>query len=286
MFPKSVLTSKVIKMNSKRILFMTIVFVLIGIIPKLLKNSITDWQILALYFTYIASCFISFYTINTFLFASKSNFSHLTRFVIGIICGFVLLTFVHLLFLNIQPNRLVYFLNLKEIDFHSIITTTAFRTFIIQSVVYVCICFFKNIDEKITFQNEIIHLNNYLNDLRNNLPEKKEFKKTIITRFKDKVIPVDVSEIAFFHLSNGLVFQYLFSGQKYIQNDSLESFEKDLDPTLFYRANRQFLIHKKTVERVEQIENRKLKVALTLPEPEEIIISKAKASAFIRWLEN
>ncbi|WP_164462447.1 LytR/AlgR family response regulator transcription factor [Chryseobacterium shandongense] len=273
-------------MNSKRILFMTIVFVLIGIIPKLLKNSITDWQILALYFTYIASCFISFYTINTFLFASKSNFSHLTRFVIGIICGFVLLTFVHLLFLNIQPNRLVYFLNLKEIDFHSIITTTAFRTFIIQSVVYVCICFFKNIDEKITFQNEIIHLNNYLNDLRNNLPEKKEFKKTIITRFKDKVIPVDVSEIAFFHLSNGLVFQYLFSGQKYIQNDSLESFEKDLDPTLFYRANRQFLIHKKTVERVEQIENRKLKVALTLPEPEEIIISKAKASAFIRWLEN
>jgi DNA-binding LytR/AlgR family response regulator len=286
MFPKSVLTSKVIKMNSKRILFMTIVFALIGIIPKLLKNSITDWQILALYFTYIASCFISFYTINTFLFASKSNFSHLTRFVIGIICGFVLLTFVHLLFLNIQPNRLVYFLNLKEIDFHSIITTTAFRTFIIQSVVYVCICFFKNIDEKITFQNEIIHLNNYLNDLRNNLPEKKEFKKTIITRFKDKVIPVDVSEIAFFHLSNGLVFQYLFSGQKYIQNDSLESFEKDLDPTLFYRANRQFLIHKKTVERVEQIENRKLKVALTLPEPEEIIISKAKASAFIRWLEN
>lgn len=75
--------------------------------------------------------------------------------------------------------------------------------------------------------------------------KKKEYKDTIITRFKDKVIPIGVSEIAFFHLSNGLVFQYLFSGQKYIQNESLESFEKDLDPTLFYRANRQFLIHKK-----------------------------------------
>ncbi len=286
MFPKSVLISKVTKMNSKRILFMTIVFAIIGLIPKLLKNSIHDWQILAFYFTYIGSCFLSFYTINIFLFAAQPNFSHLARFVIGNFCGFILLTFIHLLLFNSEAKWFVYFLNLKEIDFQSIITTTAFRTFIIQSVVYVCICFFKNIDEKITFQNEIIHLNNYLNDLRNNLPEKKEFKNTIITRFKDKVIPVDVSEIAFFHLSNGLVFQYLFSGQKYIQNESLESFEKDLDPTLFYRANRQFLIHKKTVERVEQIENRKLKVALTLPEPEEIIISKAKASAFIRWLGN
>ncbi|MDR6160230.1 DNA-binding LytR/AlgR family response regulator [Chryseobacterium sp. SLBN-27] len=272
-------------MNSKRILFMTIVFALIGTIPKLLKNSITDWQILALHFTYIASCFLSFYTINTFLFAPKPNFSHLTRFVIGIICGFILLTFVHLLFLNIQPNRLVYFLNLKEINLHSIIMVTAFRTFIIQSIVYACTCFFINIDEKIAFQDEIAHLNNYLNDLRNNLPEKKEYKDTIITRFKDKVIPIGVSEIAFFHLSNGLVFQYLFSGQKYIQNESLESFEKDLDPTLFYRANRQFLIHKKTVERVEQIENRKLKVIPNPSAPEEIIISKAKASAFIKWLE-
>jgi DNA-binding LytR/AlgR family response regulator len=200
-------------------------------------------------------------------------------------CGFVVLTFAHFLLFNIRVNWLIYFLNLKETDYYSIITITSFRTFIIHSIAFAYLFFLKNRDEKIVFQKEIDHLNNYLNDLRNNIHAKKEYKNSIITRFQDKVIPIDVSEIAFFHLSNGIVFQHLFSNRKYSQNETLESFENDLDPSIFYRANRQFLIHRKAVEKVEQIENRKLKVILILPTPEEIVISKAKSSAFIKWLE-
>lgn len=268
-----------------RILLITVGLSLIGIIPKILKNSVVDGQLLTLYFFYIGCCFLSFYAINKFLWTSKPHISNWGKFGIGLVCVFVLLTFVHLLLFNIQSNWIIFFLNLKETSVYSILMVTAFRALIIQSIAFACLSFFKNKDEKMAFQQEIDHLNNYLNDLRNNLTEKKEYKNTIITRFQDKVIPVNVSEIAFFHLSGGIVFQYLFSGQEYIQNETLESFENDLDPTIFYRANRQFLIHRKTVERVEQVENRKLKVILAQPSPEEIVISKAKSSAFIRWLE-
>lgn len=272
-------------MNGKRILLITVGLSVIGIIPKFLKNPVVDGQTLTLYFFYIALCFLLFYALNKFLWASKARLSYWAKFGIGLFSGYVLLTFFHLLLFNIQPNLIIYFLNLKETSFYSLLMVTAFRTFIIQSIAFACLFFFKNRDEKIAFQQEINHLNSYLNDLRTNQIEKKEYKNNIITRFQDKVIPVDVSEIAFFHLSNGIVFQYQFSGQKYIQNETLESFENDLDPAIFYRANRQFLIHRKAVEKVEQIENRKLKVIPTQPSPEEIIISKAKASAFIKWLE-
>ncbi len=260
---------------------------LIGILPKILKNSIVDWQILTFYFVYIAVTFLSFYAINKFLWNSKHPISYGTKFGIALVCGFVLLTFVHVLLFNIQPNWIVYFLNLKDTRFYGVLTITAFRSFIVQCIAYACLFFFKNQDEKIAFQQEIDSLNHYLDDLRNNRAEEKAkaYRNTIITRFQDKIIPVDIAEIAFFHLSNGIVFQYLFSKQKYIQNETLESFEKDLDPAIFYRANRQFLIHRNAVEKVEQIENRKLKVILTQPSPEDIIISKAKSSTFIKWLE-
>jgi len=271
-------------MSRKRILLIAVGLSIIGIIPKFLKNPVVDEQMLILYFLYIGLCFLSFYAINRFLWTSKADLSYWAKFGVGLICSFILLAFVHLLLFNIQPNWIIYFLNLKETSFYSILMITTFRAFIIQSIAFACLFFFKNKAEKIAFQHEIDHLNSYLNDLRNDQMEKKQYKNTIVTRFQDKVIPVDVSEIAFFHLSNGIVFQYLFSGQKYIQNETLESFENDLDPTIFYRANRKFLIHRKAVEKVVQIENRKLKVILIQPSPEDIIISKAKSSVFIRWL--
>ena len=272
-------------MNRKRILLITFVVSFIGVIPKLLKNSVIDFPVFMLYFFYVGCCFLSFYFINKFLWNSKPLLSYWRKFGSGFVYGFVLLIFVHLLLFNIQPNWIIYFLNLKEVSFNNIITVTAFRTFIIQSIAYTFLYFLKNKEEKIAFQQELDQLNNYLNDLRNSVIDKKEYKNTIITRFQNKVMPIDVSEIAFFHSSNGIVFQHLFSSQKYIQNETLENFENYLDPKKFYRANRQFLIHRKAVKKVEQIENRKLKVILTQPSPEEIVISKAKSSAFIKWLE-
>ncbi len=265
--------------------FIAVSLSFIAIIPKFLKNPIVSWHILPVYFIYIALSFLALYAINAFLWSSKPHFSHGTKFGIAYACGFLLLTFVHVLLFHIQPEWLIYFLNLKDTGLYSLLMITAFRTFIFQIIAYACLFFFKNQEEKMAFQQEIDQLNHYLNDLRNNLTTRKEYKNSILTRFQDKIIPVDISEIAFFHLSNGIVFQYLFSRQKYIQNETLESFENDLDPAIFYRANRQFLIHRKAVEKVEQIENRKLKVLLTQPSPEDIIISKAKSTAFIKWLE-
>ncbi len=270
-------------MYRKKILLIAVGLSLIGIVPKILKNSVVDWQFVALYCIYIGISFLSFYTINKFLWTATSTFSYWIKFILGLICGFIFLTFIHLIIFDVQPNLLIFFLNLKEGSFNGIILISVFRTFIIHSIAFACLFFFKNKDEKIAFQQEIDHLNQYLNDLRSK--QTKKYKNVILTRFQAKVIPIEVSEIAFFHLSDGIVFQYLFSKQKYIQNDSLESFENDLDPRIFYRANRQFIVNRNAVEKVEQIENRKLKVILTQSLPEEIVISKAKAAAFIKWLE-
>lgn len=273
------------KINKVRIFFITIALSIVGILPKIIKASYSDNGLLAAYFFYIGACFLSFYSINQLIWRINTKLSYWIKYGIGFMCGFILLFFIHLLIINFQTDWLIYFLNIKKISFLDVTMITCFRAFIIQSVAFVCLYFLKNWEEKIAFQTEIDLLNQYLSDLKNHTIAPKEYKTSIITRFQDKILPIEVNDIAFFYLVSGTVLQHLFDQRKYIQSISLESLENDLNPAIFYRANRQFLIHRKAVEKIEQIEHRKLKVILTLPTPEEVIVSKVKSSAFIKWLE-
>ena len=56
-----------------------------------------------------------------------------------------------------------------------------------------------------------------------------------------------------------------------------------LDPSRFFRANRQFIISKNAVRDVHLWFNGRLSVNLQIPVPERIIISKARVSLFKQW---
>lgn len=75
------------------------------------------------------------------------------------------------------------------------------------------------------------------------------------------------------------------NSQRYFITSSLDELDSVLSPEQFYRANRQFLVNRDSIESVERYFSRKLVVKLSVEVPEIIIISKAKASDFLRWLE-
>ena len=114
----------------------------------------------------------------------------------------------------------------------------------------------------------------------------KQAKSTFLVSYRDKLLPINISEVAYFHIENELTFLYTFDKQRYVLSQSLDELEKTLDPALFYRANRQFLIHVTAITEVEQYFARKLLVKLKVDTKEPVIVSKAKASEFIHWLEN
>jgi two-component system LytT family response regulator len=67
---------------------------------------------------------------------------------------------------------------------------------------------------------------------------------------------------------------------------SIEDLEEQLDPTMFFRANRQYIIHVDSIQYISNYFNGKLKVILSHSEQTEIIISKEKAKLFKEWLNN
>jgi hypothetical protein len=272
-------------MINRNFLLISIGLAFMGIMPRVIKSARLDYSLLLFYFFYISICFSIYYIINKAIWQSKPLLNYYLKFSLGLICGLASLAFIHFSLQIHCFDCLLYFFNLRDITPSEVLAITIFRSFILQSLTFVCLFILESKNEKVKLQSNIEQLNQYLDDLRNHRIQEKEYRNTILLRFQDQVLPIEINEIAFFHLEEGIVFLYLLSGKKYFQNSSLENLEKELNPLFFFRANRQFLINRKAIEKIEQIEHRKLRVILTQATNEDVIISKVKAPVFLRWLE-
>ena len=114
---------------------------------------------------------------------------------------------------------------------------------------------------------------------------KVNYKTALLVNQLEKIIPVQVKDIAFFYLDKTMVTITTLNNQKYYLSSALDEVEKMIDPALFYRANRQFLINKNAIANAERFFARKLVARLKVDTPETIVVSKAKASDFLQWLE-
>ena len=111
------------------------------------------------------------------------------------------------------------------------------------------------------------------------------YKQNILIHYREKIIPIRVNDIQFIYASDGAVYLYTLNSKSYPVQHTIEQLENMLNPQQFFRANRQFIINRDTVQNIEHYFNRKLVVSAKTPTPEKIIISKIKAQPFLKWIE-
>jgi hypothetical protein len=75
--------------------------------------------------------------------------------------------------------------------------------------------------------------------------------------------------------------------KKYLIDKSLDKIEKTLPSELFFRLNRQYIIHRNTAKSFTRIENGKLEVYLSASMffPEQVQVSRTKAPEFKNWFK-
>ena len=114
---------------------------------------------------------------------------------------------------------------------------------------------------------------------------KQQYKERFIINSNNKWIPLETKDIAVFFKDN-LNYIYTFNGDKHIYDFSaLEDIEEVLDPNLFFRANRQAIIHINSIHSVKPHGNQKLMVQMKSPLKLEIDISREKAPLFKKWMD-
>lgn len=111
------------------------------------------------------------------------------------------------------------------------------------------------------------------------------YKEKFVVKMRNNWIPVFTKDIACFVREN-LIYLYTFSGEKYILDFvTLEEIEELLDPQLYYRTNRQSILHVDAIQSIRPQENQKLTLTLKTPLKMEQDVSREKAPAFKKWFE-
>jgi DNA-binding LytR/AlgR family response regulator len=106
---------------------------------------------------------------------------------------------------------------------------------------------------------------------------------TLLVNFKEKVIPVQLADIAMIYLEDKVVRLQTMTGKRYLAGKSLDELEK-LTGNDWFRVNRQYLVHRQAIEDVSFLLGRRLALNLTIPFETCITVSREKASQFLQWL--
>jgi DNA-binding LytR/AlgR family response regulator len=112
------------------------------------------------------------------------------------------------------------------------------------------------------------------------------YKERFLVRQADQLIPVPVSEIAYFFTRNDWVCLQTMEDKQYLVDFRLDELEELLDPALFFRLNRQFIAAASSLRKAHNHLNGKLKIDLSPHPEEEVFVSREKAGQFKSWWES
>ncbi|NEW84255.1 MAG: response regulator transcription factor [Mariniphaga sp.] len=116
------------------------------------------------------------------------------------------------------------------------------------------------------------------------LTKEKLYKTHFLVSVKgSKLIPLVAQDIAYILIEDGLVKAKTNDGKSYIFEYTLDELSGMLNPSVFFRANRQFIISRNAIKEVDFYFNNRLSVNLKVPVQEKILISKVRVSEFREW---
>ena len=104
-----------------------------------------------------------------------------------------------------------------------------------------------------------------------------------------KITKLTYENIACFYSENKIVNAVQNDGKTITTDFTLNELEEKINDQLFFRVNRQMIIHKDAVDQIEKIENGKLRIRLKASIENDVIaeinISRYKRKAFMDWFQ-
>jgi two-component system LytT family response regulator len=133
--------------------------------------------------------------------------------------------------------------------------------------------------EKLTGSDKSEYLLKLARAVRN-----ENYIKSLLIPQKDKFILLPVEKVLCFYSREEKVTAYTADNKLVTSEKSLDALMEKLNPRLFFRANRQFIIARSAVKDVSVWEGNRLSVNLISEADEPVIVSKAHVPELKKWL--
>jgi two-component system, LytTR family, response regulator len=205
---------------------------------------------------------------------------------------------VDLIFMDIQLTDGVSFQIFQEVEVKKpVIFTTAYNEFALDAFKVNSIDYLL---KPITFTDLSASLKK-LASLREQLPLKSDgpdslqskystlktrsYKSRFMVKLGEHIRSITTEQISFFYADGRDVYLVTNQTRKFIIDYTLESLEEILDPKIFFRLNRTFILNINAIKDVLVYSNSRLKIILSQEFDKEIIVSREKVSEFKEWFD-
>jgi two-component system, LytTR family, response regulator LytT len=116
------------------------------------------------------------------------------------------------------------------------------------------------------------------------ISQKPGYQQRFMVYAGEKIRSVKANEVAFFYITEKEVFLCNFDGRNYGIDYSLDKLEAIVDPAIFFRINRKFIINIEAIETMYNLSGSRIRIILKPPSAEETIVSFHRVSAYKKWL--
>jgi two-component system, LytTR family, response regulator len=115
--------------------------------------------------------------------------------------------------------------------------------------------------------------------------QKKDYKNRFMVKLGEHIRSITSENIGLFYAEGRDVFLVTTQNRKFIIDYTLEALEDIVDPHLFFRLNRTFIVNINAIKDVIVYSNSRLKIILNQEFDKEIIVSREKVGEFKEWFD-
>ncbi len=111
------------------------------------------------------------------------------------------------------------------------------------------------------------------------------YKTRFFVKIGNHFHSVSINEIQCFLIRERATFLRTVTGKSYDLDYSLDQVQKLVDPMLFFRINRNYLIHIDSIQDIYSYSSNRLSVKLKMLDHLDMVVSREKVADFKKWLD-
>ena len=117
--------------------------------------------------------------------------------------------------------------------------------------------------------------------------EKKNdrYKKRFIVNISNRIRVIDIADVAYFFTREKNTFLCTHSNRNYPLEFSLDQLEEIVNPEVFFRVSRQYLVSFKSILKIHVLSHSRIMIELSPVPPDEVLVSTARTPEFRKWLD-
>ncbi|HEV8515096.1 MAG TPA: LytTR family DNA-binding domain-containing protein [Cyclobacteriaceae bacterium] len=113
----------------------------------------------------------------------------------------------------------------------------------------------------------------------------KSFKSRFMVKLGDHIRSITADQIGLLFADGRDVYLITNDNKKFIIDYTLENLEELIDPAIFFRANRSYILNIHFIQDVVVYSNSRLKIIPSVKWDQEIIVSREKVGEFKQWFD-